>query len=366
MRGISSCISRCCAYEFEDAVCAMENADLITPHAVQSPPRRSSSRIARAISKRSPWTVSRVPKVQPVRVTRPYDIGFAVIQSPPDLAQLRAIRHWRENTRLAICYVEELWSAWIEQYSNSRSPVHLFKEFDHVFVNCQGSVEPLQKIIQRPVHYFGPGIDALRFRPTRRIRSTDVFYMGRRSAATHEALVRLLENREITYVFDSIQGRIAHDIRQHRELLAGTIQNARYFVVHRAKANCPDHTHGQEELGLRYFEGAAAGAVLIGSAPRSEVFQEYFDWPDAVLPMDYDCSNVAEVLADLDSQPARMDQVRLRNVVESLRRHDWCHRWSEILAQVGQPISRGVMQRAQRIEDAVGEVQELFQCGVTV
>ncbi len=344
----------------------MEDADLITPRAVEPSPGTSSSRIIRGLSKRSPWVISRKPKVQPVRVTRPYDLGVAVIQSPPDLAQLCTIRGWRENTRLAVCYVEELWSAWIEQYSNPRSPIHLFKEFDHVFVNCQGSVEPLRKIIQRPVHYFGPGIDALRFRPTRKTRSTDVFYMGRRSPVTHDALIRLLENRKITYVFDSIQGRITHDIRQHRELLAGTIQNARYFVVHRAKANCQDHTGGQEELGLRYFEGAAAGAVLIGSAPRSEVFQEYFDWPDAVLPMDYDCSNVAEVLADLDRQQERMEQARYRNVVESLRRHDWCHRWSEILDQVGQPVSAGVMQRAQRLDAAVDDVGELFRSCVTV
>ena len=318
------------------------------------------------IQRRVPWTVTVRPRIEPLVVDRSYDVALAVIQSPPDLAQLRSVRGWREKSQVAICYMEEVWQAWIEKYSNSTSPVHLLKEFDHIFVTCQASVAPLQKVVGKPVHYIAPAVDAIRFRPTRRMRTTDVYYMGRRSAVTHEALIRLLEAREITYAFDSIVGPNVHHTRQHRQLLAGTIQNSRYFIVHKAKADLDSHTFGQEEVGLRYFEGAAGGAVMIGSAPRVEAFEKCFDWPDAVIPMDYDCPTIGEFLAELDRQPERMERARCQNVVQSLKRHDWCHRWSEMLQAIGLPVGDGVRRRISDLDAAAKVAKRLFGEDATV
>ena len=56
------------------------------------------------------------------------------------------------------------------------------------------------------------------------------------------------------------------DYRQHRELFANMAKRSRYFLVSPAKIDRTDETRGQVEIGHRYFEGAAAGAVMIGQA----------------------------------------------------------------------------------------------------
>lgn len=357
LRGIDPSVSRCSAFELEDVVCEVERADLVEPRYRPQPERES--RILGVVSRRTPWTVAAKLRIEPVRIERRYDVALVVVQTLDDLENLRWFRGWRENCRLAICYVEEEYRAWIERYSGRNSPLRLLKDFDQVFLNCLGSVDTVRAAIGRPVHYTPPGIDALRFRPRRECRSTDVYYMGRRSPTTHAALIELLEAGEISYVYDSAGLGLAQDVKEHRLLLAGSIQNSRYFIVQKAKANRQDHTFGQEELGLRYFEGAAGGAVMLGSRPAVETFDEHFDWPDAVIPMDYDCPEIGELIAELDRQPERMERIRLQNVVQSLRRHDWSYRWSAILETLGLPAGEGMARRTAELDAAVEEAKRL-------
>ena len=93
--------------------------------------------------------------------------------------------------------------------------------------------------------------------------------------------------------------------------------------------------HGQQELGYRFFEGAAAGAVMIGQAPDCEAFKELFGWPDSVVPLKPDGSDVAEMLESLRAQPDRLEEMSRRNAREALLRHDWVYRWMQILAIAG-------------------------------
>jgi len=58
----------------------------------------------------------------------------------------------------------------------------------------------------------------------------------------------------------------------------------------------PEETHGQIEIGFRYYEGSAAGTVMIGQAPDVSV-PEMFDWPDAVVQVRPDGSDVRPVFS---------------------------------------------------------------------
>ena len=92
---------------------------------------------------------------------------------------------------------------------------------------------------------------------------------------------------------------------------------------------------GQMEVGYRFFEGAASGAVMIGDSPNNEAFRTYFNWEDSVVPIPFDAENIREILADLDAQPDRLERIRRTNVSNSLLRHDWGYRWQEIIAAAG-------------------------------
>jgi hypothetical protein len=342
-------VALCNAFEFEDVVCELESADLLVAKPVSR--FEQYAHLFRVISRHTPFNVSPRRAVPPVAVDKAYDLFIYSALSPADLGLLRRCRGWRERSRIAICYVEEIWKSWLERYSGPSSPIQILKEFDHVFLNCRGTVSMLQSVIGRPCHYIAPASDTIRFYPSRGQRGIDVYYMGRRAALTHRALMGLADTGKISYLYDSQTGLEVQDVQEHRKLLAGTLGNTRYFIVHTAKANRQDHTAGQEELGFRFFEGAAGGTVMIGSPPRVDTFATHFDWADAVVEMPYDTEGIRDLIADLDDQPDRVNRIRRDNVVNSLRRHDWVHRWSTILETVGMNQVPAMTRRQARLKE---------------
>jgi hypothetical protein len=106
-------------------------------------------------------------------------------------------------------------------------------------------------------------------------------------------------------------------------------------LVAPGKVNLPQETRGQIEVPARFYEGAAAGTVMIGQAPDCEPFRQLFDWRDAVIAIDPNSSDVENVLTELAGQPERLWEASRRNAAEALLRHDWSYRWKQILAIAG-------------------------------
>jgi hypothetical protein len=79
------------------------------------------------------------------------------------------------------------------------------------------------------------------------------------------------------------------------------------------------------------FEGAAGGSIILGSAPQCECF----DWPDAVIKISPDGSDVRSVINEFDANPDWTERMRRTNVVKCLLKHDWAYRWEHILSTVG-------------------------------
>jgi hypothetical protein len=229
------------------------------------------------------------------------------------------------------------------------------RQFDHVFVGMSGSVAPLSQAIGRRCHFLPGAVDTVRFNPHSNpaARVIDVFSMGRRSEGIHQVLHRMAAGNEIFYLHDTFAAAEAqvYEPRQHREVLAGLSRRSRYFVVAAAKMDLRGETQGQIEIGYRYYEGAAAGGVMIGQAPDCASFREMFDWPDAVVEIQRDGSDVADVLRRLGSDPHRLREISRRNVVEALLRHDWLHRWQQIFQVAGIQRSAGMAARQAHLQE---------------
>ena len=60
-----------------------------------------------------------------------------------------------------------------------------------------------------------------------------------------------------------------------------------------------------------------------------------FDWPDAVVHVRPDGSDVEDVLCASSAEPERVRQIARRNAQEALLRHDWIHRWRRIFEIAG-------------------------------
>jgi hypothetical protein len=346
---------QCANYEAQDVLQATDQVDLISPEpgrGFRFKERWQRRLLYRDLSER---LIFANPGLQRVRLTREYDLFVVRCQTYWDLLYVNAIDGWKDRCKTTVCWIDELYAAAIPLY---RHWLHALRRFDHVFVGFSSTVAPLSAAINRPCRWLPAAVDTLRFSPfpNRPERVIDVYSIGRRWANIHRILLRAAARGGLFYVYDtfpSIAEQEVYDHQQHRDFFAHMIKRSRYFMVAPGKVDTPEETHGQMEIGHRYYEGAAAGAVMIGQPPQCSVFAETFAWPDVVVPIQPDGSDVVQVLAQLTVEPSRVAEMSRRNAVEALLRHDWVYRWKEILRVSGLEPSPEMIARERRLRGLV-------------
>jgi spore maturation protein CgeB len=338
---------QCSLYEAQDVLAEIDDVDLI--HLEPGPGFRLRESWQRRLVYRdaSRRLVYLNPGLRRVTLEREYDLFVMVCQNHWDLLYVNAMGRWKDRCKVSVCWLDELWAA---DMSSCKYWLHALRQFDHVFIGLWGTVGPLSEAIDRNCQWLPGAVDAFRFSPYPGTpsRSIDVYSIGRRWEGMHEALLQAAARSGIFYIYDTfpaMANRDPYNAREHRELFANMAKRTRFFVVAPAKMNLPNDTRGQVEIGYRYFEGAAAGTVMIGQVPDCDAFREAFPWPDAVVPVRPDGSDVVEILETLASDPARMARIGQRNAAEALLRHDWSHRWREILAVAGIEPSKKMVSR---------------------
>lgn len=135
------------------------------------------------------------------------------------------------------------------------------------------------------------------------------------------------------------------------------LQDSRYFMVYPSKFDAPEQTRGQVEFGFRYFEGAAAGTVLIGQIPDSDEFNSSFAWHDAVIALPDEPDALYQLLDQLEADSKRVEAIRKRNIRECLLRHDWSNRWQKLISLVDLEPTREMVYR----EHALRARADLFR-----
>jgi len=291
------------------------------------------------------------PGLRRVRLNKDYDLFIAVCATFWDLPYINAIQRWRDHCKISVCWIDELWASDIPDY---KYWLPALRQFDYVFVGLRGTVSPLSHATNRPCFWLPGGVDALRFGPFSgsATRTVDVYSIGRRYEGIHREILKAAQRGEIFYVHDSHVGgglTEVYDYRQHRDLFANIAKRSRYFVVAAAKMDQTDYRQGQVEVGYRYYEGAAAGAVMIGDTPDCDAYRELIGWPEAVIQIQPDGSDTMAVLNELSADPERIAAISRRNTKEALLRHDWVHRWSEMFRLVGIEQSPRQAAREQRL-----------------
>ncbi len=324
-------------YEFEDVIQQVDNVHLVAPTLKPSSVGRRPRFPLDQIYHRTGWKIDREPQPQGHRIDGTYDL-LLVVQ--PYLRHhhraLESVRGWQSRCRCKVLLIHEVWAGELGQ----RLPRYIRKQcgsFDHIAVGLHGSVEAADRALGRPCTWIGGAVDALRFCPSmiEQDRPIDVLNLGRRSPITHEALVTWADRHERWYYYDTTGPNLRNDHITHRAFLAGQCRRSRFFIANLSRFNQPEIRGRQQEPGIRHYEGAAAGAVLIGQPPDTDTFRSEFDWPDAVVPLAADDPNIGCTLEQLEQSPARLDRIRRANVTHCLLKHDWSHRWRQVLDLAG-------------------------------
>ncbi|MCW5315097.1 glycosyltransferase [Nostoc sp. KVJ3] len=370
MREISNLVALCNLYEFEDVLSDIDAVDMVKPLIANDGVGRKIYKLAKYLTNSKPLAEFLVPGINPYFLNQEYELFFPIFNSPFELFTLHSFKNWRQKCSKAVCYIVEFWESYL-QPSNLYF-LEFLKDFDHIFIGTKNSTEAIAKITGRPCTYLPPGIDTLKFSPYPLLpaRSIDVCNLGRCSSVTHQALLEFARQQQMFYYYDTIksygsknaakqQTFAVKNAQEHRSLLANLIKRSRYFFANRARANEPEVTRTNQEFGSRFFEGAAAGAVMIGDPPISEEFDKYFDWPDAIIKMPFDAPEIGKIITDLDAQPERLARIRKDNVVNSLLRHDWVYRLQTIFEAVDVQPSEIMLSRETELKNLANQIQQM-------
>jgi Glycosyl transferases group 1 len=320
---------RCAHFEFEDVVCSIDRAKILAPRIDAGSQRYQ---LAKRLGYHTPFKLN--PGVDRVQLHNEYDLFFAICGNPTDLLRIDAAEGWRSHCKKAICLIDEVWLREVQGY---RRYLEMLKKFDLVILYYSYSVKPINQIIGEKCVFLPPGVDTVRFCPYPNApeRSVDVYSIGRRSAVTHKAFLKMAASDGLFYLYDSTSADRVLDPIDHRALLANVAKRSRFFIVNPGLIDRPELRGTQIEIGNRYFEAAASGSILLGERPANAEFEKLFDWPDAVIDLPYNSPDAEKIVKSLDGEPEREERIRRMNVQQCLLRHDWAYRWEAILKTVG-------------------------------
>jgi hypothetical protein len=361
MRRVSNLVGYGFQYEFEDIVTGLTGADRVDVTRLEL--LELERRLYKALARLSPsasLALRATPRLAGLRLERTYDLFLAVFNHSYEVFAVNAVPGWRKRCRHAVCVISEAVKGELPGYL-----LESLADFDHLYL-CSNPVESVQQIAGVPCTYLPLAVDVLTFCPFPEppARTIDVLGIGRRSNVTHSALMSLARSGELFYYYDTIQtpgpsgaspllSFSVIDQAEHRFKLASLLKRSQYYVASRARAD--EFSEEYDELSGRFFEGAAAGAIMVGEAPKTGRFLTLFDWPDSVVEARFDEPEIGSILADLDRDPERKTRIRRDNMTNALRRHDWVYRLRTILENAGMPIPSALLTREARL----GELAEL-------
>jgi Glycosyl transferases group 1 len=362
-RRIADLVAYCAPYEFEDTFATVADVQRVDATNLSS---LELSRRAYKLARLAFGSPSLARRLTPYPRSKldlqdDFDLFFPVFNHIYELYSVATIPNWRQHCRKAACYIVELRSDVMPQYL-----LELLSAFDHIFLGSAHCVNEVARVTGRPCTYLPLAVDVLRFTPASpdQPRPIDVSNIGRRSSVTHQALLEESERQLSFYYFDTVAAS-GHDLKdrtfrvdswhEHRIMLATILKRTRYFIANRGYINRPEFTRGREEISSRFYEGAAAGAVMIGEAPRTEQFERQFDWPDAVIHMPFDSPDIGRILAKLDDDRERLQAVRRNNARQAALRHDWLHRIQVVFDSLGLEPTDRMRARAQRLDRIAAE-----------
>ncbi|HQK17294.1 MAG TPA: hypothetical protein PLJ27_07565 [Polyangiaceae bacterium] len=353
-------LARCLWFEFEDILAQIDAVEILMPRRTKDVRGFDRGyRIAAKVAQYLPIALN--PGAAVTTVEGEYDLFFTVCTFPTDLLYVNTLKEWRRKCKTAVCWLDEMYLTDLPKVKYVRT---ILSDFDHVIVSCSQVIDVVQKLIAGKCVFAVPAVDALAFcpYPDPPERFIDVLSIGRRRETLHAELIKAAQENKLTYFYDTISsygakyGLTTSNPTQHRFLLSNLLKRSKCFVTFPGRFDELRTTGGEEVIGARYFEGAAAGALMIGHQPQNQLFREFIFWPNAVIELDSHSAPIEKVIRDIVAQPT-CDAHRRDNIVYSLLHHDWAYRWEIVLGLAQLPALSGLLDRKRRLKELSTLVQ---------
>jgi hypothetical protein len=302
---------------------------------------------------------------QKLNVSEKFDCFLYICMNPENLLSLQALQGWQGCARRSAAFLYETWTP--KAYQDRRY-LKMLDHFDHVFLLGSQSINEVMKYTTTPCSFLPSASDCLKAAPTSfdQPRTIDVYGMGRTLDNVHQQLIDMTRTGELFYLWDHQPGAVTGSFDVARLRTHHLIRQSRFFTSFNfSRGGKSETAAGEDAIATRLFEGAAGGAVQIGSKPQTPHFERLFDWQDALIEIPDDPLNMKDFYAQLQADPGRIRRASLVSTSQALRRHDWGHRWEIILQTLGLPIPEGLQRRKEELQARALKAEALLDSGRT-
>jgi Glycosyl transferases group 1 len=293
------------------------------------------------------WTTLGPPLLLPLAARE----GGCLIAPPSRILSRKSAKEWRG-------VFTKVWSAdtlfWMQGSSRPELPIHIpalfrgrvrrsafvvdawkqavekigtlavLQGLDPCFVAFREGCNELKRRFPRGRFEWLPfGVDTNVFDSVPGERPIFAYWMGRRYEPLHQAMISYCADRGLNYKYTKRGGEFPNPLD-----LGTLVGSSQYFLVSPPDLSDPQRTGGFSPFVMRYLEGLAAGARLVGVLPRSGEYERILPL-DAILVVAPDGSDLATKLdADRENPAIRAAVERARLLVRE--KHSWAKRAEQI------------------------------------
>ena len=274
-----------------------------------------------------------------------------------ELALVERLGRLRRSAKTISVWMPEVWPSELD----GRLAFEGYDMIDHVFVGIREVVDLFSDLAPNAdVRCLPPAADVLTFggpdpEPKRNIA---VIGIGRREPTQHGRILEWAAANQELYLYDTLHGK-AVSWRAHRDAVAGWYRQSRMAVCNYGKHDRPHEIGDLRIVPGRLFEGLAAGAVLIGMPPDEENQRQLVG---EVVVESSDSTDLGDLL-DTYNDPAARRDTSLRNASLAARRHDWAHRWRDVLDVLDIPRPERLDQRLELLACRADEIDRRRRAG---
>jgi hypothetical protein len=319
------------SYEFEEIIVRTCSSQLIAPERF-----RFRNRLDLLLQ---PLTTHFYCKPKKFQFANEPNVLLLIGMGPGTLKMLDTLRQWRQKCDIVAAYIIDLYPI-----SLNRLDRKIVNQLDHLFISYEQMLKPVKRKFKTPVTFIPQACDVLTHGTYGGDRPFDIIGYGRQIPKIHEQLKKEFNapQSQTLYFHSTFKYPDVKDWKEDRLLFWQMMRRTKLSLAYCFKKTSPELAFGVSPLTARWFEGLAAGCVMVGYSPTGAEVKYLLDWPDAIIELPNNPQDSFSFIKELLKQEEYLKVVSRRNYMESLARHDWRYRLKDMLSTLGISIPNGL------------------------
>ena len=260
---------------------------------------------------------------------------------PRFLLSIFALKHLLDQFDVRVAYL-------LDGFEPDRMNHQALPKLDHLFVISPSLAKEVQQLHDIKVSFLPLATNTFPLSEYPSQRSIDILSYGRTDKQTHALLQQFNHpDSQRLYMHSTFSGSEVYNVRDHVALLKRLLERSKISLCF--EGGQLERFRGRSPLLYRWFEGWAAGCVIVGKKPLDSGVETLMGWQDSTLGIPDHPDEVIPFFEALLQDETRLEEISRRNYVECRLRHDWRYRLRDMLEKLHLPLPAPLVEQIEQL-----------------